>query len=171
MATRRSRKGDHIRIGNDDAGQFIRCDHCGDMMRFCLPMAVPVCLAMSKAYQHEHGGCQAGALDTHRAILGQSMILVTEGADRWCAEGSDMTISPPSAIPSPNREEPSMRTFENWGRDTLKRALDHVLARLAECEGAPVALGVAPDPGDAGQPMGEAEMAKWVERELEARRG
>lgn len=79
MTIRRPRKGDHVVVDHSQDTPAIRCVHCGDALRYVLPMSIPVLLALWKAYGREHRDCQPGATGMPPAILGQSLILVTEG--------------------------------------------------------------------------------------------
>lgn len=79
MTIRRPRKGDHVIIDHSQDTPAIRCTHCGDVLRYVLPMSVQVLLALWKAYGREHRNCQLGATGMPPAIIGQSLILVTEG--------------------------------------------------------------------------------------------
>ena len=49
---------DHVRLGKDKRGDFMTCQHCGNVQRFILPMSISSWAAMAKAYARDHKRCK-----------------------------------------------------------------------------------------------------------------
>lgn len=60
----------HIRMGDEQGDlKTLRCENCGDVMRYILPMPIDVWVAMARAYEKAHRGCKPRILQTAPASI------------------------------------------------------------------------------------------------------
>lgn len=53
-------KADHCKLGKGEAGtETMFCEHCGEMVRYFLPLPVAMWVAMMKAFIKIHRHCKA----------------------------------------------------------------------------------------------------------------